>query len=122
MIQLKYFVVLVALVCFSYAGVCQIAKPSKNIPAAEHYEGGQDAMYAFLQSQIKYPPVAKRNRIQGECIISFFIEKDGRATGFHLVKSLGGGCAEEALRVIQLLKFNAPGYRLQTSIPIIFKL
>lgn len=94
----------------------------KTIPVAEHYEGGQEAMLKFIQDNIIYPPTAKRNRMQGECIISFVLEADGRVTNYKVVKNVGGGTGEEALRVVKLLKFRAPGYRMQTSIPVKFKL
>lgn len=96
--------------------------PAKAIPVAEHYEGGQKAMYAFIESKIIYPPMAKRNRIQGECVISFLLNEDGTCTKYNIVKNIGAGCADEALRVVKLLKFRAPGYKMQTSVPVYFKL
>lgn len=96
--------------------------PSKMIPVAEHYEGGQDSLYKFIDEQLKYPPTAKRNRIQGECIISFTLNEDGSTSGFKVLKNIGGGAGEEALRVAQLIKFKAPGYATVVSLPIMFKL
>jgi len=96
--------------------------PSKAVPAAQYYQGGQTAMYTFINSQLLYPPTAKRNRIQGECIISGTLEADGTMTGVTVVKNIGGGCGEEAARIIKLLKFNPPGFKSQTSIPVYFKL
>lgn len=113
---------LVLIVLISLSSEAQIAKPSKVVPIAEHYEGGQDSMYAFIQRSIVYPIMAKRNRIQGECIINVILEPDGSTSAITMVKNIGGGCGEEALRVVRLLRFKAPGYRLQTSLPIIFKL
>lgn len=96
--------------------------PSKMIPVAEHYEGGQEALYKFVDEQLKYPPTAKRNRIQGECIISFTLNEDGSTSGFKVLKNIGGGAGEEALRIAQLIKFKAPGYATVVSLPIMFKL
>ena len=94
----------------------------KEIPAATHYEGGQAAMYDFIAKNLNYPPLAKRNRIQGQCIIGFTLNDDGSVSGMRVLKNVGGGCGEEALRVARLLKFNAPGYSIKTSLPINFKL
>lgn len=94
----------------------------KNVPICEHYEGGQTAMYTFINQNMIYPPTAKRNRIQGECIVSVVLEADGRITNVQLVKNIGGGCGEEALRLVRLLKFRAPGYRKQYTVPVYFKL
>lgn len=96
--------------------------PNKNIPVAQYYEGGQEAMYKTINQNIVYPMMAKRNRIQGECIIAFVLNEDGTTSGAKVVKNIGGGCGEEALRVVKLLKFKAPGYKMQTNVPVIFKL
>jgi protein TonB len=105
-----------------FAFCCLAQGPTKAIPVAEHYEGGQKAMYSFIESRTIYPPMAKRNRIQGECIISFLLNEDGTCSKYTVVKNIGGGCGEEALRVVKLLKFRAPGYKMQTSVPVYFKL
>lgn len=97
------------------------ARP-KAIPVAEYYEGGQDALMAFIGQELKYPIMARRNRIQGQCIVSFTLNTDGTMSGIKLVKNIGGGCGEEALRVVRLLKFNKPDYAILTSLPVTFKL
>ena len=103
-----------------------VAMPSvgttKHIPAAEHYEGGQQAMYEFIAKELKYPPTAKRNRQQGQAIIGFTLRDDGSLENISVVKNPCTGCGDEALRVVRLLKFKAPGYALKTSLPIMFKL
>jgi protein TonB len=93
-----------------------------SIPVAAYYEGGQDAMYAFIAKELKYPLMAKRNRMQGRCIVSFTLNPDGTMQGIKLVKQVGGGTGEEALRVVRLLKFKKPEYPILTSLPIDFKL
>jgi protein TonB len=94
----------------------------KAIPVAQYYEGGQAAMYEFINSNLQYPPGAKRNRIQGQCIVSLTLNADGTTTNMRILKNMGAGTGEEALRVVRLLKFNAPGYSVQSSIPVTFKL
>jgi protein TonB len=95
---------------------------ANNIPVAAYYEGGQEAMYAFIAKELKYPLLAKRNRMQGRCIVSFTLNPDGTMQGIKLVKQVGGGTGEEALRVVRLLKFKKPEYPILTSLPIDFKL
>ena len=99
-----------------------IASAGKVIPVAEYYEGGQAAMYAFIGQELKYPLTAKRNRLQGQCIVSFTLNPDATMSGIKLVKQVGGGTGEEALRVVRLLKFKKPEYPILTSMPITFKL
>jgi periplasmic protein TonB len=95
---------------------------TKKLPVADHYEGGQQAMYEFIAKELKYPPTARRNRIQGQCIIGFTLKDDGTMADITVVKNIGGGCGEEALRVVKMLKFKAPGYAIKTSLPVNFKL
>lgn len=99
-----------------------IGSVGKSIPVAEYYEGGQVAMYEFIAKELKYPPLAKRNRIQGQCIISFQLNADGTMQDLRIVKQLGGGTGEEALRVVRLLKFKRPELPIRASLPIVFKL
>jgi len=94
----------------------------QDVPVAAYYEGGQEAMYAFIAKELKYPLLAKRNRMQGRCIISFTLNPDGNIQGLRIVKQVGGGTGEEAARVVRLLKFKKPEYPILTSLPIDFKL
>jgi protein TonB len=110
------------LAMISYRELQAQGTPAKAVPAAQYYEGGQTAMYTFINSQLLYPPTAKRNRIQGECIIGGTLEADGTMSNITVVKNIGGGCGEEAARLVKLLKFNPPGFKSQTSIPVYFKL
>jgi protein TonB len=99
-----------------------IANVGKEIPVAAYYEGGQAAMYDFIAKELKYPLMAKRNRMQGRCIVSFTLNPDGTMQGLRIVKQVGGGTGEEAARVVRLLKFKKPEYPILTSLPIDFKL
>ncbi|MCU0416059.1 MAG: energy transducer TonB [Cytophagaceae bacterium] len=119
---MKKIVVLICLSIVFLLGTSQTTPPAKTVPVCQYYEGGQAAMYTFINSQVIYPPMAKRNRLQGECIISFSLNEDGTTSGHTVVKNIGGGCGEEAARVVKLLKFKAPGFKSQNSVPIIFKL
>lgn len=94
----------------------------KVLPFAEFYEGGQTALYDFIGQELKYPALAKRNRIMGQVIIGFTMNEDGTVANTKILKNIGGGCGDEALRVVKLLKFNAPGFASNYSIPINFKL
>ena len=96
--------------------------PDKVIPVAEFYEGGVDSLYKHVYKELKYPPLAKRNRVQGEVIISFILNEDGSTSGFKVLRNAGAGTGDEALRAARLLKFKAPGYSMNATMPIMFKL
>jgi protein TonB len=64
-------------------------------------------MYEFIAKELVYPPMAKRNRFQGQCIVAFTLNEDGSTANHKIIKNIGGGCGEEALRVVKLIKFKA---------------
>lgn len=94
----------------------------KVVPIAEYYDGGKEAMYKFISENIVYPVNAKRNRIQGEVIITVDLTADGKATNMKVVKNIGGGCGEEALRVAKIMKFKSSGFSTRQNLSVYFRL
>jgi len=80
-----------------------------------------------LQSKVIYPKVAVQANIEGRVIVQFVINKEGDVTQPLVLRGIGGGCDEEALRVIKLAKFR-PGMQrgkpvpVKYTIPILFKM
>ena len=52
------------------------------------YEGGMVAMMAFISQNISYPKSAHANGVSGRVIVQFVVEKDGKVTDVHVVKSV----------------------------------
>lgn len=92
------------------------------------YPGGDAARMQFLQENIKYPQMARESGIQGTVYVTFVVETDGRVTDVRVLRGIGGGCDEEAIRVIQLMPRWVPGkqrgkpVRVQFNMPIKFTL
>ena len=92
------------------------------------FDGGEEALYKWLGENIKYPQVAKETGIQGTVIVTFVVEKDGVITGAQVLKDIGGGCGEEAIRVVKAMpkwksgKQNGVAVRVQFNLPIRFTL
>lgn len=63
--------------------------------------GGMAAWAKFVQRNLRYPADALDRGIQGKVYISFVIEKDGSIGDVTVLKGIGGGCDEEAVRVIK---------------------
>ncbi|HHH49475.1 MAG TPA: energy transducer TonB [Saprospiraceae bacterium] len=65
-----------------------------------------------VQRSICYPKLAQRKGIEGRVIIGFMIEENGQLSDFQIIRDIGGGCGEEALRVIKNLpQIWIPGRR-----------
>jgi protein TonB len=109
-------------VAFTFSNSSNASIISDEYPIAEHYEGATAKLKEDIHAAIVYPPTAKRNRIQGTQNIKVTLMPDGTLTNFRCLNSLGGGCCEEATRVIKTLKFKAPGYQANYTIPVRFKL
>src|SRR5690625_304341 len=79
------------------------------------------------QSQIRYPEMARRAGIEGRVPIQFIVNERGEVENPVVVRGIGGGADEEALRVVSQAKFT-PGMqrgrpvRVQYSLPIFFRL
>jgi len=98
---------------------------AEEMPA---YAEGTDALLKFFASKIKYPELARKAGIEGKVYISFIVNRDGSVSNPEVIKGIGAGCDEEALRVVSLLgkwipgKQNGKAVRGKMSIPIVFRL
>ena len=92
------------------------------------YTGGEEAMMKYVAENIKYPQEAKDKNIAGRVFVSFVVEKDGSVSDVKVVRGIGGGCDEEAARVIKGMPKWKPGMqkgkpvRVNYMMPIFFKL
>ncbi|TVQ67159.1 MAG: energy transducer TonB [Balneolaceae bacterium] len=80
-----------------------------------------------LQRQIRYPEMARRAGIEGRVFIQFIVNERGEVENPIVMRGIGGGADEEALRVVSQARF-VPGMqrgrpvRVQYSLPIFFRL
>lgn len=92
------------------------------------YPGGMEALIDYLGSNIKYPEQAKKGGIEGKVFVNFIIEKDGSVGETKVLRGIGGGCDEEAVRVVSEMPDWTPGMqrgqtvRVSYNLPISFKL
>ncbi|GAB1418288.1 hypothetical protein MASR2M12_10530 [Bacteroidales bacterium] len=92
-------------------------KPKRfiNLP---QYPGGKKAFVDFIVANLRYPEAAQQARIEGAVIVEYEIDSDGQAHPLRILKSIGYGCDEEAMRVVSLLRFSKPknrGLRVSTT-------
>lgn len=98
------------------------------VEAEPEFPGGMEALMKYLSENIKYPEQAKKENIQGKVYMRFVVEKDGSIVDAEILRGIGGGCDEEALRVVNAMPKWEPGkqkgtpVRVQYNLPIVFKL
>ena len=92
------------------------------------FPNGQEALMLYIAKQVKYPPEAKKAGAQGRVFIGFIVEPDGSLSDFKVLRGIGHGCDEEALRVVKSMPKWKPGMqrgkavRVQYLVPVNFKL
>ena len=74
--------------------------PFSFVEEKPEYHGGMEALAKFLGDNLKYPHIAKESGILGTVVVQFVVEKDGSVGDVKVVRGLGGGCNEEAIRVV----------------------
>jgi TonB family protein len=86
------------------------------------FPGGLNALMHYLASNIHYPEQAKKDTIQGRVFVNFIIEKDGSVTHAKVLRGIGHGCDQEALRVVKQLPRWEPGYQRGKPVRVSFNL
>ncbi len=98
------------------------------VESMPQFPGGEAKLYSYLSNNIEYPVIAKESGIQGRVFVTFVVEKDGSITDVKVLRGIGGGCDEEAVRVVQNMPKWNPGkqrgksVRVQYNLPIKFTL
>ncbi|HHW60134.1 MAG: energy transducer TonB [Bacteroidales bacterium] len=92
------------------------------------FPGGEKALYEYIKNNIRYPEVARTSGITGTVYVQFVVEKDGSISDVKVLRGIGGGCDEEAVRVVKSMPKWKPGkqrgqpVRVYYTLPIDFKL
>lgn len=73
------------------------------------FPGGEAKMMQFIQSHVRYPPLAQENNVEGRVFVKFMVDKEGKIRDASVLKGIGSGCDEEALRVINSMPDWTPG-------------
>lgn len=82
------------------------------------FPGGTEAMYAFISRNMRYPAVARENNISGTVVLQFVISKEGEILQARVIRKIGGGCDEEALRVVNMMPRWKPGVHNGRNVPV----
>ena len=92
------------------------------------FPGGMSALGQFLSKNIRYPPAASRANVSGRVFVSFVVNTDGSIQDVNVLKGLGFGTDEEAMRVVKAMPKWRPGkqsgrpVRVKYNLPINFQL
>lgn len=91
------------------------------------FPGGKRKMQEFINKEIEFPQEAKEEGISGKVYVSFVVCKSGKISDIEVLKGIGHGCDEEAVRIIKKMPEWEPGRQrgrkvnVKVHIPIEFE-
>ena len=92
------------------------------------FPGGDKGYYQYIADNIKYPAKAREKGIKGLVYVNFIVEPDGSVSNIKVLRGIGGGCDEEAVRLVESMPKFKPGMqdgeavRVSYTVPIFFRL
>ena len=84
------------------------------------FPGGPSALSQYLSHNIVYPTEAVDNKVQGEVTVSFIVNEKGYVRSPTVVKGLGSGIDEEAVRVVLNMPKWKPGIQNGHNVPFTY--
>jgi TonB family protein len=92
-------------------------KPKESADATIHnsglldyppdFPGGNKKLSRYLNREIRYPKQARDQKVAGKVFVSFVVEASGSLSNLKVIRGIGAGCDEEALRVLR----NSPAWK-----------
>jgi protein TonB len=92
------------------------------------FKGGDAAIMKYIRENVVYPEIARASGVQGTVHLTFVVEKDGSISNVKVLRGIGAGCDEEAIRVVKSMPAWKPGkqrgrpVRARFNLPIKFTL
>ena len=86
------------------------------------FPGGESALMDYLKNNIKYPQLARESNIQGTVFVTFVVEPNGSISNVKVLRGIGGGCDEEATRVVKNMPSWTPGKQRGKPVSVKFNL
>ena len=86
------------------------------------FPGGEDSMYLWLAKNIKYPIPAFESGVQGKVYVQFIVTNTGEIDDVSMLRGIGGGCDEEAMRVVSQFPRWIPGRQRGRAVNVKFTL
>lgn len=97
-------------------------KPALLVEQNPEFIGGYEAMLKYLRENIHYPAAAQQSKIQGTTFVQFVISKTGKISKVKILRGIGGGCDEEAIRVVREMPDWIPGRNNGKAVTVMFQI
>jgi len=97
-------------------------KPLLVVEQNPEFSGGYEAMLKFLKDKMQYPTLAQESGIQGTVFVQFVVSKTGQLSNVKILRGIGGGCDEEAVRVVKEMPNWVPGRQNGQDVPVMLQI
>ena len=117
---------LLLLVSVNY-GFAQSGNSSENtvftvVEQPPKFPGGMQAFEDYMATNVRYPAAADAAKVTGKVFVSLTIRDDGQITDVQVLKGIGFGCDQEAIRVISTMPNWKPGNQSGRSVNVKYNL
>ena len=102
-----------------------VKSPAEEMPVPP---GGITGFTNYMMQTLKYPTAAKEGNVQGMVVVSFVVKAEGKVENVEVLRGIGSGCDEEAVRVVANSGTWTPGRNggsavaVKMTLPVQFKL
>jgi TonB family protein len=86
------------------------------------FPGGEEALFTYLSDSLRYPQEAILQQIEGTVYVSFIVNTDGSLSDITILKGLGAGCDDEAIRLVKSMPNWKPGKNNDKNVRVLFNL
>jgi periplasmic protein TonB len=99
-----------------------------DIQVQPQFPGGDRALLEYVKANLRYPEAARNANIEGKVAMTFVVNKDGSISDINILRDIGGGCGQEAVRIISGMPKWIPGthygkpVNVRYTFPMTFKL
>jgi protein TonB len=127
---IKFLILLLVICAWMAAPSAVIAQETvqKEVDEMPVPPGGIEGFTNYMIQNLKYPATAKDAKIEGMVMITFVVKSDGSVDAVEVLRGIGGGCDEEAVRVVKNSGIWTPGKKegkavaAQMTLPVQFKM
>jgi periplasmic protein TonB len=84
-------------------------QPFVVVEQMPQFPGGEKEMMKFIKDNLKYPVIAQEMGVSGTVIVNFVVGRDGKISRIKVMRGIGSGCDEEAVRVLEKMPAWSPG-------------
>lgn len=97
-------------------------KPFAYVEQMPTFPNGHEDMYKYIYEKLEYPASARENGISGQVIVQFVVSESGAVQNAKVIRGIGGGCNEEALRIVNSMPKWNPGKHNGQNVAVTFTL